>query len=36
MQFPQTGDEFAAKDAAEYFHWQEEGVLRMNPAQVVW
>ena len=29
------GNELAAKDAAEYAHWQEEGIAGMDPAGVV-
>jgi len=42
QQFPVTesalepGDELATKDAAQHFYRQEEVVLRMDPARVVW
>ena len=32
----QPGDELAAKNTAEYSHRQEEAVLGMNPARVIW
>ena len=32
----QTGNELAAKDAAEYLYRKREMVFGMNPAQVVW
>ena len=31
----QTGDEFTAKDAAQYFHRQEEGIARLDPALLI-
>jgi len=32
----QASDKLAAKDAAEHFHRQEEGVAGMDPAPLVW
>jgi hypothetical protein len=31
----ETGDELAAKDAAEYFYRQEEGIAGVNPSLVI-
>ena len=31
----QTSDELAAEHAAQYFHRQEEGVARVDPAWVI-